>query len=352
MSSLLICFNADGPYAENAVLVAGYPSGFSYFRPFRYREQWVEPEILRQDETTMDQVLLAMRFRSPGLAQMILPIRKVRIISKRITGGDVYVDFQMLSMVDFRACEDLRTLLIRKPTADNQLLFKQNDPLPTVGFCPNLNEELVSWIKYTKLIAASDLPFPDRIKQALFLRLNIPDTNSEIIQKLSSRGAQDVYGIHLKEGSSQILQIYHQVPHLIGSEQALTPVSVEYRSSHPSVRFERTDEEYSGKYQDHLLQIDVGHSTKALIDVRIKPEYGSTEKNVTLYPLQFNCQVGFSFRHRFIKRWWWTLLLFLALLSVSFSEVFAKHLETNVSIPLRVLGPAIVSLLLASPRRE
>jgi hypothetical protein len=35
--SLFVTFYGDGPYWDNTVLLPAYPSGYSYFRPFRYR---------------------------------------------------------------------------------------------------------------------------------------------------------------------------------------------------------------------------------------------------------------------------------------------------------------------------
>lgn len=48
MSYLFLCFFGDGPHWDNTPLVPAYPSGYSYSRPFRYRDRWVHREVLER----------------------------------------------------------------------------------------------------------------------------------------------------------------------------------------------------------------------------------------------------------------------------------------------------------------
>jgi hypothetical protein len=71
MKNTYLCFFGDGRLWDNTPLVAAYPSGFSYFRPFRYRDAWIQDELRKEiDNESQRGILvgsaatLGMRFLS------------------------------------------------------------------------------------------------------------------------------------------------------------------------------------------------------------------------------------------------------------------------------------------------
>jgi hypothetical protein len=82
----MLCFNGDGPFRDNLVRTVAYPTGYSYFRPFRYRDVWLSADLLeqvgdqgRRVELQQREAILAARFIASGHEWKLVPIRAVRL---------------------------------------------------------------------------------------------------------------------------------------------------------------------------------------------------------------------------------------------------------------------------------
>jgi hypothetical protein len=70
--TLVLSFYGDGPKWENFVYLPVSPSGCSYFRPFRYRDEWLETRLLDRlkdewEDVAREELLVGARFKSsPG----------------------------------------------------------------------------------------------------------------------------------------------------------------------------------------------------------------------------------------------------------------------------------------------
>ena len=73
--TLVISFYADGPKWENLVYLPAFPSGCSYFRPFKYRDKWLSQVF----SDSFGRTGRSWRNRPPGRRQV--PGRALELVS-------------------------------------------------------------------------------------------------------------------------------------------------------------------------------------------------------------------------------------------------------------------------------
>src|SRR5438046_555463 len=101
--SLFVTYYGDVPYWDNTLLLPAYPSGYAYFRPFRYHERWIQQKLRGELDSKPAAfvgraVILGMRFEPP--ADRLVPIREARLAAVE-REDDVFVYFKLGKFFEF-----------------------------------------------------------------------------------------------------------------------------------------------------------------------------------------------------------------------------------------------------------
>ena len=194
--SLFLTFYGDGPYWDNTVVLPAYPSGYSYFRPFRYRDAWVQPALLERmarDPTGFvgEVASLCMRFSTKGSESALVPIRSVTLTSVRAE-DDNFVYFKLGPFFRFERGQSLYKCSLNVPeevdaAADGQepdrRLFFEADLQVPAGAPEDQDAEM--WGRLGELIAGEQsLPIAEKARRALFFHFCTPsrDKPAEVVE--------------------------------------------------------------------------------------------------------------------------------------------------------------------------
>jgi|SRR5215216_5694610 len=120
-NQLFLCFYGDQPYWDNLVLTSAYPTGFSYFRPFRYRDVWLD-EATKNNFTSQNgsssltnaEATLCVRF-STREEWRLLPLRKVTITHTTFSAGTYQFYLRLGRFFDFDGVKQLSDACVEIP---------------------------------------------------------------------------------------------------------------------------------------------------------------------------------------------------------------------------------------------
>jgi hypothetical protein len=280
---ICLCFYADGPRADNLVRLPGFPDGVSYDRPFRYRDKWIEDDLLQQlraNPKALDgqEVLLGMRFIAEDHQDLIVPVRFGTCEAVSLSPDQNQVYFRVQRLVDFTGVADLDEIAEEvKDGADSatrgKLLFRFDMPRPAAVSSDESGD--ASWAKLTELIAKSaTLPVHDDARQALFLRVQRPRSARRLTAKKvhHSWTEGDVYGFRLPERSAKELVILHRLPSLIGTNVPLTDrPEINIRETANTVVATPSSAEISANYDQHVVTIAADRRTGSWVQLKLTP---------------------------------------------------------------------------------
>jgi hypothetical protein len=361
---LYLSFFGDGPKWDNFVRLAAYPPGFSYFRPFRYRDERIHPELLERlnhldgrgnfvDATCV----ISLRFLSQEQRWLILPLRKACIRHIDRQEGDNSVYFTLGEFADFSSANALRERCIAVPESERTSLspetifFESAAEPPDDGFVP-ASRELAAWTHYCDLISAEhELPIREEARNAVYLRFRYPTNGDSVPTTLLHKSRQEGsrYGTELKEGGSYEFVYHHRVPALIGSHDAYSPLTLACHTSTSNLELHRAVEEISGNYEHHVLEVSGISPSRTYEELTLAPgtEMINTNGGQTLYlvSVPLPLRVKWSLWYRASTRWWRTILLFLSLMAATlFGSVYDARTNDIDFPPIRsLLAPLIIS---------
>ncbi|MFC1967312.1 hypothetical protein ACFLV2_01530 [Chloroflexota bacterium] len=356
--SLFLCFNGDGPYWDNILHIPEYPSGYSYFRPFRYRDKWIQNSLLIkiQNEQTRKkligaQVVLCMALRAEE--RIILPIRQavIRHIDPMPDNQSVY--FSMGPMYDFTKINTLidSRLNIGKSGKESigiSLFFEMKSEIPN-AVCNSEVSEDNSWVAYTDLIGnEATLPISEEAKQSLFIRFRGLGrkklTDMQCIYKSWSSG--EVQGAVLSEGTSYELVYFHRVPSLISKDISLKKSMITYKVPSGNLELSRSEEELTGNYQKHVLSISAnkpsGTWEEIVIEFTEKLE-SQTGMTINAEKSSLPLKVKISHWYRFFRTYIWVLMIWA---SLSINVVIENLLEGKTDWNL-IIASALIAVFSA-----
>ena|GEM_PF-6585313 len=359
MDQLFLCFYGDGPYSDNTLLVPAYPSGYSYFRPFRYRDGWVQDDLMIQ---IMDkkkrkiligsEAIVCMRFLAEEHKWKILPLRKATITYIDYLPDNHSVYYCAGPLYDFRSIEDLNEVCLEvgveeRNVIGESLFFFSELTIPHGKFVSEGDED-ATWVRFSDLVAKERyLPIKEEAKRGLFLRFRKPAREHPapvgVIHKTWHFG--EIHGSTLYEGLTYELVFFHRIPTLIGTCASVEKIPVEYKISTGNVELNRSEEEFTGNYQAYVLNITALKPSGTWEEITIAPKQESAKaqdgqiiKTVKL-PIPF--KVNISIRHRLKTTYIWLGILWLSL----FANVVIGHLLDEKTDLRLIISSAIVSLL-------
>lgn len=368
MSKLFLSFYADGPLADNVTRIPAYPSGMSYFRPFRYRDEWIQPSLLAEvaDPESRARLLnqeavLAMRFIDDASKSTIIPVRRVIIRHIHHVPDLHSIYFSLDRFYDFREIDELDDLAVtpsQDPEQLERLLFFRGDvevPRITGG---DVDED-GSWIRFTKLVSTARLPISQTAKNSLFLRLQQPVTGGErIAPELlhTSFQAGPLYGFSFSEGRSYEFTYLHRFPSLIGRNTGAGAFSMKYAVDTQNLELSSSEEGITANYQPHYFETTARKPTGTSEILRLKPDREMVKAkdgtDVQLPDCPVPVKVRWNWRYRARTNWVWLVLLvaaFIATNAVSYWYEATVDPEKSVSggvLVARIAGAGLLGFLI------
>jgi hypothetical protein len=367
----VLSFYGDGPKWENFVYLPAYPSGCSYFRPFRYRDKWVEAELLaklRQNwqEVAKEELVLAARFQ-PAQPDpwnwSVLPIRKATLTHFRFNEGEEhYIYFSLGPMVDFRERPELQSLIqvIPKDERDRvgeAFFFESAISFPEEAFVARPAER-AAWAGFADSLSETTLPIASEVRKAVFVRVQWParkkeTLDAEVIAKGGGQGP--LHGFKLAEGAVYEFEFAHRYPAFIDTSDRMPPFRLNLDSS-DGLSTNPKDEEISGNYETHFLTASSSISSKLPTQLVLDPEVSSLpgSDGGSLIPrVKLPVRVGLGIGYRFRTRWVWLVVMVLALL---LSNLIAFSSDSDIAkgdVVRFTVGAAIAAFaIFASQQRS
>lgn len=365
MSQLYICFYADGPLWDNVIHIPAYPRGFSYFRPFRYRDAWIQPTLLKEienrDKRTFligEKAIICMRFLDDNCKWYLLPVREAELTMVDYAPGNHSVYFRLGAYFDYGSVQNLRAACLEIPSEEhdsvaNHIFFRSGIQFPDSSFNDQINEEKV-WTNYCDLIARDDsLPINSDARKALFLRFEVPaaETPASVSPIYTSHNMGIIYGSALSEGKTYELVVSHRLPALIAGNISTRPITMDFTS--PTSNFEITpsSEDVTGNYQTHVLTVSAKKPSGAWEEIIISPQKEAEAQDGSkintlklLMPLKINVSLWYRFKTMYI----WLIVLWLALFASIVLDKFLgiKENESNIFLILGIASTTLISSIM------
>jgi hypothetical protein len=325
--ALFLSFYGDGPYWDNTVMLPAYPIGYSYLRPFRYRDDWIESEVLtraHQQPASFNGVraILAMRFRDQNANDVAVPLREVRLSAVE-REEDNFVYFRLGRFVDLSQTAALTDLAVTIPDgADGgagrptpHLFFEADVAEP--AFAPD-TQQTQMWGKLTDLISSEGtLPIAVEAQRSVFFHIDTPVRgNAAVVKELQTTFTQGGrFGAALPEASPYEVVLLHRIPHLIGTHGSIAPIGAAVGGVNSEISPTRL--QLSGNYHRHILTVTGKRAKDSADTIDVLPDVPSAMsaagEEIHVLPVSLPVRVTPNLLYRARTRWLPLLLLALAL---------------------------------------
>lgn len=373
--ALCVGFFGDGPRWDNVVLSTAYPSNFSYPRPFRYRDDRIDPRLLPElaERKSRRQVLktravLVMRFLDAELRDRVLPVREVDVVHFDFAADNHSLYFRLGRFVDFRKFQGLDSAFLDIPGADlgrisnEVILFRAGLNLDLLPWAP-VEAEPDVWTYLTDMWASDSSPINEMARHALFIRLiSFSRWRWSKTPRRVDRSHQegDRYGWNLAEGTAREFVFAHRVPALIGSAQTFESVSLSLQNIR-TIDASRVEEPINHNYQTHATKLSGRRTSGAWEEVQLHPsaeDVGTSAGwRLRTVPIPVPLRVRFNPLYRARTTWLLTLLLVVALFADNVVDRFLKAQEegevfdwTEPSLLLLLASSAVLALIISALR--
>jgi hypothetical protein len=315
-----LTFYADGPLWDNALLLPAYPEGYSYFRPFRYRDKWVADDV----RAAMVEepagfcgltVALGLRFRDP--AHGFIPLREGTITHVEANPDNNYVEFRLGRFYGLPEVEDLAELKVDLPRgADEALFFAGSAVPPERAPCEDPGAEI--WTRAVELLAKTRLPIRDEVRSGVFLHVGRSrgwrTHGTGVVDRSWTSGFR--HGLRMPEGADREIVVLHRIPKYIGSGGSVNGFDVVIEASNDALVVTPIKESVSANYGRHLLSLSAQRSYNTTTAITIAPEKSGGKpltEGLSMPRLVLPARVAMGVWHRF-----WTVLIPTAFLAGAF----------------------------------
>ena len=367
MSTLFLCFNGDGPYWDNILLLPAYPSGYSYFRPFRYRDKWIQQGLLEEIKVKKrckdfigTEAILCMRFYNGTYKDKIIPLRKVNITHVAFFPDNYCIYFRIGQFYDFEAFEQFNQAAIQisqeeKEKIGEALFFRSALSVNDEKFATENKEDGI-WPKFCNLIVNENtLPVSEEAKNGLFLRvLKEKNISPDFLYESKNEGKK--YGLNLTEGKKYEFVFSRRAPKLFSRNQNIKTAPMEYKIPTSNVELNRYEEDFTGNYQNHIIVMSALKPSGTWEEIIISSKKETVEsqdgQKINVAKLQIPLKVKRSLSYRFRTSGVWYVGLFIAffLLTASGIEWWDPK---NISLTIRQgFFSALASLFIFFTRQK
>lgn len=347
---LILGFFGDSGLAENLAFVPAYPSGMSYFRPFRYRDKWLDDKMKQllknpkgRSQLIGQNAVLATTFCSTDYTSLVLPIRDVRITHIDFIPDNISVYFQLGTFYEHDFEMGLREQCLEfasaEETPEDHLLFKCN-PMSMPALWDKNEDE--AWINWVNAISKDEsLPFSDKARRSIFVRISaLRQKKSVSIEKIHKSWSQGpIYGFSVREAQEYELLYLHRVPFLFGTSETVPKFKIKPISSTSNWEFSSVEEEISANYQLHAVTMTALSPSASWEQLLLQPDTKElktkSSDKLNTFPIRFSLRIKKSWWYRF-----WTTIIWIVLLGVFIilKDVFSSILKDEDFMPDLFIG--------------
>jgi hypothetical protein len=275
---LVLTYYGDGPRWDNAILLAAYPPGHSYGRPFRYRDKWVTDELRQLLDRTPNafveaEATIGMRFYDPAFG--FVPLRDATVSAVR--GGDAnYIHFRLGPLHDYEGrtlCSACRPFP-EDMSSTEALMFLVKEPLRAPAEPDRVAQQLERWAALADAIAREDtLPVSDSSRRGIFFAAypakRSRSSRAHVVANTDTAGP--LYGYRVAEGESVEVVVAHRVPRLIGSPDSVLPVPIKITSSNENYALSASERTLTSNYDQFPLTFAARNRQNVSTEVSILP---------------------------------------------------------------------------------
>ncbi len=311
--SLFVTFYGDGPYWDNLVMLPAYPTGYTYLRPFRYRDVWVDPDLAERAANAPasfvgEAATLGIRFTTDGFGNVLIPIRQVQIATVA-REQDNFVYFSLGRFVDVSGAQKLGDIARAVPpevdAVDAKLFFEAEIADSVIA---DASRDVQMWSRLTDLIASeTEFPISSEAKRSLFFHFQTPTRTKPAavgeIESSFTHGSR--FGASLPEASAHELVVLHRVPHLIGSGGSIPTVDAVVSGANFDPAPARLS--LSGNYNRSVVTVIGRRPSAGWQELDIQPTSSNTRtaggEQINLVGLSIPVKVTKSLVYRAKTRW-------------------------------------------------
>lgn len=283
---LYLMFYYDGQFPQNVSWLLYSPEGVLYRVPFRYRTDWLHPQIRNGDVNLLKdkKALVVMKFQhlEPKLEgsknlQIYIPLREVRVVEVRWQGPLLFFYLKVERLVAYDQQGELTQFSARMAAglggADSNLLAIEapppNPPVPTVAE----EDEAAytnAWIRLATLFTSPFQQQDPLFPRHLFLKLDRiarvgEGTPIRPVSLHESPHDLDRYGYRLRVGNAytvRVLQLF-RIRSPIGTRITFNNFPIILRA--PSSAFEvlKDSNTVIGNYDEHHFTLSARNPTRS-----------------------------------------------------------------------------------------
>jgi hypothetical protein len=366
---LFACFNADGPYWDNIVRTVAYPSGLSYFRPFRYRKTWIAADLFpivasreRHGELIGRTAFLCMSFSDAAYQGLFIPFREIEITHLDPAPDTHALFFKVGRFLDLSNNETFLSLVKHKPdqVAPDCLFFTAEVAVDSTRVPEDQEDE--AWVAFIELVqrTANVLPIKDLALRSQYLRVRQPTEAGTTLKPellYTSTNAGPSYGYGLNEGTRSEFGYLHRLPGLIGTELAAGRFHIRHATQSGNLELDKGQEEISGRYQPHFFTVTAKRPTGTYEELTLESDVDEivAEDGTTLFPLDIAVPLKVKWH------WWYRVRTRIAPLLVLFAAFVLTNLgsyyferQDNPQLPalsgtaiiVRVIGSGLIAFVI------
>jgi hypothetical protein len=347
-----VSFFADGPYHRNVPEALAFPDGYSFHRPFRYRDHYISDPVRKALGAHGNHVhglraVLAMRFNDETANRLILPVREIELTHAVITADANEIFFRLGRF--FQVAEgtaSLKELCLQLDAAvpHTQFMFALE------GICAHrglaADDDIETWSRLVELVAHdTSLPIAADARNSMFVRFQRPQRSQPAEARALYWSWREGwrYGARMPEGREMELGFLHRFPSNTGKNTTVKPFALTYEPSTADLAITPKQEEISGNYQSHSVVLQPLDAGSKLTDLQFNapndlPLVNGNEAHSSSYGLPVRVAAGFW--HRLWSRFIPFIVVALALAAnavIGAYKDFSDH-------PERIAYVAIASL--------
>ncbi|MDQ3934658.1 MAG: hypothetical protein M3340_08520 [Actinomycetota bacterium] len=308
LGDLVVSFFADGPYHANVRETLAFPDGYSFHRPFRYRDEYIDEPVrvaLAEHGSHVHGLpaVLAMRFESDQATRRLLPVREIELIHAAIRAGTNEIFFRLGRFLEVpegtKRLADLCVTLDEAVPA-SQFMFRM--PGARTARPPAPDEDFTSWTRLIELIAQDrETPIAEEARDSVFVRFQRPrrarPDDAKAVYWSWQQGWR--YGGRMREGREAELAFLHRVPSTKSATVKSFPL--EYETTTADLTMTPKQEEISGNYQSHVAVLQPAVAQSPLTEIHVKgPDDVEVSGAGKVYGSDYRLpmRVAFGFWHR------------------------------------------------------
>lgn len=311
-----LTYNADGPYWDNSILVPAYATGWSYFRPFRYLDSWIQDELLdivKEQPKSLEglQVTLGMRFLSSEHRDRVVPVRKA-VITHVSPDADLNLFYFRLgrfhTVPSEATIDSLALSTAGHDGASQPHLFFRAESLTIDRALVSVKREMEAWTRLVDHLGRDDLlPTSAAPRRAVYFHAMPPREKDYAQLSAISRSWEQGwrFGPRLPEGKSFELPLHHRIPANLADQVAVEPFQVNIAVSTTDLATSPAAETISGNYDNHVLTLSPHTAKSPWTDVAVQAPERIVDQHgglLTALPLHLPVRVVWGPWYRISRR--------------------------------------------------